>query len=261
MGYDARADFDLHQREVDEAIRTLTAAGWAPSAGHRVLDLGGGQGMHVGYLAAQGLDVTCADIINYVALYDGEFFKRIREKHELYGVPFDTARINFVTTDAMNMVFRDQSFDVVVSFNAFEHIPDPSAALFELMRILRPGGYAYIAFDPLWTADTGSHFYHRVPSPWAHLIHDDEAYTQQMRAAGATEEECAEYRGAMNRWRRFQFEASFARLGAQVVFSDDYQGLADESHRVHPNMRAALLAGYSTTELLTRRLRWAIRKA
>lgn len=261
MEYDARADFDLHHKEVDEAVALLRNFGWQPEQTQRILDLGGGQGMHVGYLASHGPQVTCADIINYVELYDGEFFRRIREKHQAYQAPFDTSRIRFVTADAMKLDFKDQCFDVVVSFNAFEHIPDPSVALYELMRVLRPEGFAYISFDPLWTADTGSHFFYRVPEPWAHLLDDDQTYTAKMRAAGAGESECQEYLGAMNRWRRVQFEASFARLGAQLVFSDDYQGPADEAHRQHPNLRKALLEGYSHAELMTRRMRWVIRKA
>lgn len=261
MSYDAKADFDLHGNEVSEAFNVLSVHGWGPSNGMRVLDLGGGHGMHVGFLADHNVNVVCADIINYVSLYDGNFFRLIREKHDLYGVPFDTNKIQFVTTDAMNLSFRDQFFDAVFSFNAFEHIPDPSKALFELMRVLRPGGVAYVCFDPLWTADTGSHFFHRVPEPWAHLVYDNDQFTAKMREAGAGEFECEEYLVAMNRWRRIQFDAAFARLGTQVVFGDDYQGLSDESYKAHPNMRSALAAGYSMSELLTRRLRWVVKKA
>lgn len=83
-------------------------------------------------------------------------------------------RLEFDVTDAMDLMYRTGWFDFVYSINAFEHIPDPARALAEVGRVLRSGGYAYLSFDPAWTADTGSHFQHRVSEPWAHVLLDDE---------------------------------------------------------------------------------------
>jgi len=47
--------------------------------------------------------------------------------------------------------FPDASFDVVMSFDVFEHIPDSDAHIEEVRRVLRPGG-AYILQTPnKWT--------------------------------------------------------------------------------------------------------------
>lgn len=46
--------------------------------------------------------------------------------------------------DAGALSFADQRFDVVVSNDVFEHVPDPAAAFAELHRVLRPGGCALI---------------------------------------------------------------------------------------------------------------------
>jgi SAM-dependent methyltransferase len=43
--------------------------------------------------------------------------------------------------------FADASFDVVVSFDVFEHIPDSDAHLSEVRRVLRPGG-SYLIQTP-----------------------------------------------------------------------------------------------------------------
>jgi len=42
--------------------------------------------------------------------------------------------------DICNLTYPDSSFDVVLSSDTLEHIPDFSAALRETLRVLRPGG-------------------------------------------------------------------------------------------------------------------------
>ncbi|MBI1353801.1 MAG: methyltransferase domain-containing protein [Acidobacteria bacterium] len=45
---------------------------------------------------------------------------------------------------ALELPFADDSFDVVVSQEVFEHLPDPWMALREVRRILKPGGRLYL---------------------------------------------------------------------------------------------------------------------
>jgi SAM-dependent methyltransferase len=46
--------------------------------------------------------------------------------------------------DARDLKFPDNAFDLVYSFHAIEHIPDPEQALREMSRVLRPGGTYFI---------------------------------------------------------------------------------------------------------------------
>lgn len=47
----------------------------------------------------------------------------------------------FLTGDATQLPFEDNNFDVVSSFRTTHHIPDWQAALAELVRVTKPGGY------------------------------------------------------------------------------------------------------------------------
>ena len=54
------------------------------------------------------------------------------------GSPSD--RINFLVDDAMDLSFKQDSLDVVISFTSFNNFPDPRRALEEISRVLKPGG-------------------------------------------------------------------------------------------------------------------------
>ena len=109
--------------------------------------------MHVCFLAQRYTSCFCMDVIDYQSLYGGEFYKLYKEKCERNLVDFDNKNIKFIESNAMDMLFRDNYFDFVTSFNALEHITDPSKALDEIIRVTNRGGIIYITFDPIWTAD------------------------------------------------------------------------------------------------------------
>jgi ubiquinone/menaquinone biosynthesis C-methylase UbiE len=53
---------------------------------------------------------------------------------------FAEASIGRVCADAQVMPFTDACFDLAVCFSVLPHMPDKSAALRQILRILRPGG-------------------------------------------------------------------------------------------------------------------------
>jgi ubiquinone/menaquinone biosynthesis C-methylase UbiE len=48
--------------------------------------------------------------------------------------------IEFVEADVTALQFPDASFDLCVTYNGLHCLPDPRAALAELVRVLKPGG-------------------------------------------------------------------------------------------------------------------------
>ncbi|WP_193045170.1 methyltransferase domain-containing protein [Mycolicibacterium baixiangningiae] len=48
-------------------------------------------------------------------------------------------QVGFLRADAQRLPFRDETFDAATSLAVFQLIPDPVAALSEMVRVLRPG--------------------------------------------------------------------------------------------------------------------------
>lgn len=48
--------------------------------------------------------------------------------------------------DLQNLTFEDNSLDVILSLDVFEHIPNPMKAFSEVFRVLKPNGIAVITF-------------------------------------------------------------------------------------------------------------------
>ena len=102
--------------------------------------------------------------------YDRRYQRELVHQLGLGSVP----RVRCLQMDAAEMAFGAESFDAVMSFSVFEHLPDPGRVLQEVCRVLRPGGVAYISIH-LYTCDNGCHdprLYgsSRAGLPlWAHL--------------------------------------------------------------------------------------------
>ena len=107
------------------------------AAGSDVLEYGCGGGSKGFDLAARGASVTGIDI-SPVAIADAEAEASRR------GVD-----ARFVAMDAHRLDFADRSFDVVCGSGILHHL-DLGAALPEVARVLRPGGFG-LFYEPLGT--------------------------------------------------------------------------------------------------------------
>ncbi|MBN1360271.1 MAG: class I SAM-dependent methyltransferase [Sedimentisphaerales bacterium] len=94
-------------------------------AGDKILEIGCGIGTVVFELSRQGYDVTGTDI-SQVAIEYG------RAK---YG------DIRLEVQPAEKLAFDDEAFDVVLSFDLFEHIASIDRHVAEVRRLLKPQGY------------------------------------------------------------------------------------------------------------------------
>jgi 2-polyprenyl-3-methyl-5-hydroxy-6-metoxy-1,4-benzoquinol methylase len=94
-------------------------------AGDRVLDVGFGEGYGADILTRSGAEYLGVEL-------DAGMVSHARER---YGLAFDTY-------DGKSIPAGEGTFDVVVSFQVIEHVPEPSPWLAEIRRVLKPGGTA-----------------------------------------------------------------------------------------------------------------------
>jgi ubiquinone/menaquinone biosynthesis C-methylase UbiE len=99
--------------------------------GASVLDIPCGGG-----LAFRGLGT--GQVVRYVAADISPYMlQRARREAGRRGVQ---DAIEFVEADVTALQFADASFDLCLTYNGLHCLPDPRAALGELVRVLRPGG-------------------------------------------------------------------------------------------------------------------------
>lgn len=103
----------------------------------RILDVGCGTGIMLGYLAQYG-QVKGVDISKRaIAFCQARGFKNVH------------------LGDAQKLPFPDNSFDVITAFDILEHIKDDQEALKEFFRVLRPGSFVLLsvpAFPIIWSS-------------------------------------------------------------------------------------------------------------
>lgn len=139
QSYDAVVDY-FHrytQRYTAHLCQPLLSMADIPANGV-VLDIGTGTGViPFAGLAASGPGVKFVGI----DLSDGMLAKasEVAVDHGLQ------SQVEFLKMDAENLAFEDNSFDAAISLYALHHFPNPSHALSEIFRVLKPGGKAVIA--------------------------------------------------------------------------------------------------------------------
>jgi SAM-dependent methyltransferase len=99
--------------------------------------------------------------------------------HKSTGVDVDTHAFNteakehgveYYFMDACELKFPDETFDFIVSYNAFEHMHDPEKALKEAMRVVKKGGYIYLNFNPLYMSPWGLHSWYELAIPYCQML-------------------------------------------------------------------------------------------
>ncbi|OBB86386.1 SAM-dependent methyltransferase [Mycobacterium colombiense] len=126
-GVGAKALWGLTLHDLLEEVQRVGEA----RAGAHVLDIpcGGGFAFR-GLRSGQDCRYVAADI-------SSDMLRRARSRATQLGV---ADLMEFTEADITDLPFQDNTFDLALTFNGLHCLPDPRAAVFELARVLKPGG-------------------------------------------------------------------------------------------------------------------------
>ena len=93
-----------------------------------ILEVGCGKGTLSDYIHTMGRSIVSLDI-------DGLELAKAKQTYP---------HLKLIQGDAQNLPFSDNSFDILISIENFEHLPDVDQHLFEVKRVLKPNGILLI---------------------------------------------------------------------------------------------------------------------
>jgi ubiquinone/menaquinone biosynthesis C-methylase UbiE len=129
----AYQNFQHHQGEL--LVRFLQAHHLVIE-GKQVLDLGCGLGGYSMALQEHGANVVSVDLS-----------------------PLETSgKFQMFCADAQVLPLESESMDWVICASLIEHVSSPETLLWEIQRVLRVGGLAYLSFPPFYTPIGGHQF-------------------------------------------------------------------------------------------------------
>jgi len=102
-----------------------------PLASLNLLNVGGSAGAIDIVLAEHFASVLSVDIDAPAIAHAREHFQR--------------GNLRFLVADAQRLPLPNAAFDVAVCSHVYEHVPDASRLMLEILRVLKPGGVCYFA--------------------------------------------------------------------------------------------------------------------
>lgn len=112
-------------------------------SGKSVLEIGCGSGEYAVTLVERGARSVVAEDFSPVAIRQAAARNR-------------SDRLTFAVGDIQQIAHSDASFDVIVSCETIEHVPDPRRAVSELVRVLAPGGLLLLT-SPNYLSTVGAY--------------------------------------------------------------------------------------------------------
>lgn len=109
-----------------------------PLGGKRVLEIACGRGGFTLWLASRDVEARPQELI--AADFSEVAVNTAAELGRAHGATGVTYRREDLTA----LSFASESFDIAVSCETIEHLPDPRSGLYELARVLRRGGKLYL---------------------------------------------------------------------------------------------------------------------
>jgi trans-aconitate methyltransferase len=178
----------------------------------RYLDMGCGTGELTLALARMGAgQITGVD-----------FVPRSIDAARTHAARMGLANVNFECCD-LRTRNPQHKYDVLLSFDAFEHIETPGQFLARMKELIAPGGVAVMSFGPLFHSPFGDHMwdFFRLQIPWRGVLFSEQAMLRLRRECFRPTDPARRLReiaGGLNQMRYSQFLEHLRAAGWQFDY-------------------------------------------
>ncbi len=181
-----------------------------------VLDVGCGEMLSdFGLLRFGTRRITGLDLVGKQNLDFASVANRL-ERNGISPCPDYASRLRFIEYEGRHFPFANESFDVIVSWSAFEHVADVPQVLREMRRVSRQGARVFVQVCPWYHCLQGSHLSDFIKEPYFHLKRSPEWVWEKLSTYVA----CHPEQGDLllsNLWPEFQ---SLNRYSANRFYAD-----------------------------------------
>ena len=124
--------------------------------------------------------------------------------------------------------YENATFDTAFSYNSFEHIPNPKFALGEIVRVLRPGGFIFLDFDPLYASAWGLHAWRTLKMPYPQFLFSDGFIENKINELGLYDlgKQMTSLQ-SLNRWRVDEFRELWKQSQCNVVKLEEMENFSE----------------------------------
>ena len=126
---------------------------------NRVLDLGCGTGQYLIQLSSMDFECFGADISE-------EMLKITQEKFIFHQIK----DVTLINSDCYQLPIEDNYFDLIICIGVLEYLDNETQALLEIMRTMKPGGFAIVTFPNLFKLRNLLNPYYYIIRIWTYLF-------------------------------------------------------------------------------------------
>lgn len=157
-------NYDIWKRACERST-TLIGLEGIERGGASLLEIGAGDGM---------LGVALSSFGHNVTLFDQVDWRCTQAKSlEMLLAPPQPA-----------IPLADAGFDLIYSFNTFEHLEHPEEIFQEIVRLAKPGGWIYLHFGPLYDSPWGLHAYRTLRMPYPQFLFSEDFIDRKLQHLG-----------------------------------------------------------------------------
>jgi len=174
-----KSDAGSEKHEIDYAFNQLkfkTLHGLGINVySKNVLEIGCGQGGICVFAAMNGAKKVTGIDLSDSALSSANNFKKIVESDT-----GNNLNISFLKMSAEDLSLENESVDIIIADNMFEHVSDVPTVLNECNRVLSSKGKIIVPNFPSYRSKYGPHVKYGVKIPWVHIFFKERTVVQVM---------------------------------------------------------------------------------